>query len=269
MPQEDRAGFPTHWQTFGTGPRPALAVHCSLASSNAWAGVAERLADRITLTAFDLPGHGRSADWTGAGDFLTRATQIAASFVEEPLDLIGHSFGAVVALRLAIAAPDAFRTLTLIEPVLFAATKGEPVWEEHLQNDALFEQMMEVGDREAAARAFTAMWGTGVDWQAMDDRNRRELTDRIHLIGAGRPALFEDSGGILAPDALESLDMPVLLIRGEASPPIIERIAENIAARLPDVGIATVPGAAHMVPITHPAQTAGLIGVNLDRSQWP
>ena len=266
MPLEDRAGFPTFWQVFGTGPRAALAVHCSLASSNAWAGVAERLADRITLTAFDMPGHGRSADWPGEGDFLIRATQIAASFVEEPLDLIGHSFGAVVALRLAIAAPDAFRTLTLIEPVLFAATRGEPVWEEHLQNDARFGQMMEQGDRAAAAKAFSAMWGTGVDWQAMNERSRRDVTDRIHLIGAGRPALFEDSGGILAPDALESLDMPVLLIRGEASPPIIERIAENIAARLPDVGIATVPGAGHMVPITHPDETAGLIGVNLDRA---
>lgn len=266
MPMEDRAGFPTYWQTFGAGPRKALAVHCSLASSNAWAGVAERLTDRITLTAFDMPGHGRSADWTGEGDFLTRTTQIAASFIEEPVDLIGHSFGAVVALRLAIAAPDAFRTLTLIEPVLFAATRGESVWDHHLQNDARFGQMLDDGDREAAAEAFTALWGAGVDWRAMSDRHRREVVARIHLIGAGRPALFEDSGGILVPDALESLDMPVLLIRGEASPPIIERIAENIAARLPDVGIASVPGAGHMVPITHPEQTAGLIGVNLDRA---
>jgi pimeloyl-ACP methyl ester carboxylesterase len=126
--------------------------------------------------------------------------------------------------------------------------------------------MMASGDHAAAAEAFSAMWGAGVDWQAMNDKSRRDLTARIPLIGAGAPALFEDSGGILAPDALESLDMPVLLIRGEASPPIIERIAENIASRLPDVGIATVPGAAHMVPITHPDETAGLIGVNLDRA---
>lgn len=267
MPLEERAGFPTWWQDFGAGPRAALAVHCSLASSSAWAEVAERLSDRITLTAFDLPGHGRSADWTGEGDFLTRATQIAASFVTEPVDLIGHSFGAVVALRLAIAEPDAFRTLTLIEPVLFAATKGEPVWDDYMLSDARFGQMMERGDRAAAAEAFSALWGTGVDWQALNDRNRRDVTDRIHLIGAGKPALFDDSGGILAPDALESLDMPVLLIRGDASPPIVERIAENIAARLPDVGVATVPRAGHMVPITHPDETAGLIGVNLDRAE--
>lgn len=267
MPVEDRAGHPTFWQSFGTGPRPALAVHCSLAGSTAWAGVAARLAHRITLTAFDLPGHGKSADWAGGGDFLTLATRIAASFVEEPVDLMGHSFGAVVALRLAIAAPQAIRTLTLVEPVLFAAVKGTPDWDAHARENAGFVQAMAAGRKEAAAEAFTAMWGTGADWAAMNDRARQDVTARIHLIAAGEPALYADSGGILAPDALESLDMPVLLIRGEASPPVIERIAEAIAARLPDVGIATVPGAAHMVPITHPDQTAGLIGVNLDRAE--
>ena len=33
-----------------------------------------------------------------------------------------------------------------------------------------------------------------------------------------------------------------------------------------DVGRAQVPGAGHMLPITHPDQVAGLIAVNLDRA---
>ncbi|SPH24750.1 Pimeloyl-[acyl-carrier protein] methyl ester esterase [Defluviimonas aquaemixtae] len=265
MPLEDRVGHSTYWETFGHGARPALAIHCSLAHSGAWSGVAGRLADRITLTAFDLPGHGRSGDWSGEGDGLTRATEIAASFVQGRVDLIGHSFGAVVALRLAIAAREAIRTLTLIEPVLFAAAMGDPEWDNHLKETAEFGRAMAEADRNAAAAAFTDLWGTGVDWQKLNEESRREVTARIHLITATHPALFEDSGGILAPGALERLDMPVLLIRGDRSPSIVERIAENIAARLPDVGIATVPGAGHMVPVTHPHETAGLIGVNLDR----
>lgn len=265
MPAGVRAGHPTFWQVFGTGARPALAVHCSLASSNAWAGVADRLADRLTLTAFDLPGHGRSAPWPGEGDFLTLVAQIAASFVEAPLDLIGHSFGAVAALRLAIAAPEAVRSLTLVEPVLFAAVMDTPEWNENLRVMERYRMALAAGERERAAEAFSAVWGSGQPWERMGKADRDVITGRIGLIEAGTPALFEDSGGILAPDALESLDMPVLLIRGTASPPIIERIAEAIAARLPDVGIATVPGAGHMLPITHPAETAGLIGVNLDR----
>lgn len=265
MPTGERAGRPTFWRHYGAGPRPALAIHCSLASSGAWAGVAERLDDRLTLTAFDLPGHGKSADWSGDGDFLDRATRIAASFIETPVDLIGHSFGAVTALNLAIAAPEAIRTLTLIEPVLFAAAKGHPEWDAHQQEMAPFDAAMARGDTPAAAQAFTRVWGTGVDWDRMNSDSRADIARRIGLIAAGHPALYGDSGGILEPGAIEILDMPVLLIRGDRSPAIIARIAEAIAARLPDVGVATVPGAAHMVPITHPDETAGLIGVNLER----
>lgn len=265
MPLEDRAGHPTFWQVTGHGTRPAIAIHCSLASSGAWAGVAERLSDRLTLTAFDLPGHGKSGDWRGEGDFLDLATRIAASFVETPVDLLGHSFGAVTAINLAVAAPEAIRTLTLVEPVLFAAARGHPEWEAHGREMAAFDAALAAGDAEAAAEAFTRVWGTGVDWGEMSSASRTDITRRIRLVTAGGPALYADSGGILVPGALETLDMPILLIRGDRSPAIIERIAEEIAARLPDVGVATVPGAGHMVPITHPGETAGLIGVNLDR----
>jgi pimeloyl-ACP methyl ester carboxylesterase len=265
MPCEIRAGHATHWQSFGQGPRQGLAIHCSLAHSGAWAGVLSPLAARLTATAFDLPGHGQSGDWDGAGDYLTLATRVAASFIETPVDLIGHSYGALVALRLAIAAPEAIRTLTLIEPVLIAAAAGTHEGAEHADQMAAFETAMLAGDRPRAAREFTAVWGTGVPWDEMNAGQRAGVEGRIHLIAAGAPAIFGDSGDLLAPDALESLELPVMLIRGDRSPSVIYRVTEEIAARLPDVGVATVPGAGHMVPITHPAEVAGLIGVNLDR----
>ena len=58
----------------------------------------------------------------------------------------------------------------------------------------------------------------------------------------------------------------MLLISGAESPPVIHAIADALAGRLPDVGRANVPGAGHMLPITHPDEVAGLIGVNLDRA---
>ena len=70
----------------------------------------------LNVTAPDLPSHGRSALWDPQThpDCQKLSTQIVASFIERPVDLIGHSFGAVVALRLAVAAPEAIRSLTLI-----------------------------------------------------------------------------------------------------------------------------------------------------------
>jgi pimeloyl-ACP methyl ester carboxylesterase len=270
MAMDMRAGARTFWQTFGSGPRASVALHCSLAHSGAWAAVAERLAGRITMTAFDLPGHGQSADWDGTEDFTALCARIAEGFVGvgagEAVDLIGHSGGAVAALQLALAAPERVRTLTLIEPVLFAAARGTEAGRNHAAAMAPVFDLIAAGEREAAAERFVGIWGTGKPWDRIDPRQRAYFADRIHLIEAGMPALAEDNGAVLAPGRLESLTMPVMLISGAASPPVIHAIAEAIAARLPDVGVAEVPGAGHMLPVTHPDQTAGLIAANLDRA---
>ena len=41
---------------------------------------------------------------------------------------------------------------------------------------------------------------------------------------------------------------------------------DALAGRLADVGRAVVPGAGHMLPLTHPDAVAGVIAANLDRA---
>lgn len=263
--QDSREGYSTFWQVYEGGPRKALAIHCSLAHSGAWSGLARELSDLVTLTAFDKPGHGRSEDWRG-GDYLEAVRGIAESLLpEEPVDLIGHSFGGVSALSLALRMPERVRTLTLIEPVLFAAARGTEAGAAHAAAMKPYFDHLARGDREAAARDFLGLWGTGQDWNSLEERTRAYTSARIHLIAAGYDALEGDSGDILAPGGLESLDLPVMLIEGGDAPEVISVIAESIAARLPDVGVARVPGAGHMLPITHAPEVAGLVRVNLER----
>lgn len=263
MPLESRAGYPTFWQVFGAGPRPALAIHCTLAHSGAWAAVAARLA-QLTLTAFDMPGHGQSAPWEGS-DYHGDVTRIAASFIGRPLDLIGHSFGASVALRLAVAAPEAVRSLTLIEPVLFVAAAGTPEFAAQAVDNDRLRATLAAGEAAAAARAFVGQWGAGLPWEKLDTRARAAFAAQMPLVLAGGEASFADTARILRDGGLEAIDAPVMLIRGAQSPPVMAPICEAIAARLPDVGVAVVPGAGHMLPVTHPAQVAELIALNLSR----
>jgi pimeloyl-ACP methyl ester carboxylesterase len=253
-------------QVFGQGPRRAVALHCSLARSSAWAGMAVRLADRVTMTAVDLPGHGQSADWDGVQDYTGLCARAGSGFLTEPVDLIGHSGGAVAAMQMAIARPEMVRTLTLVEPVLFAAAEGSEEGRAHAVAMAPVWARERAGDREGAAEIFTGLWGTGKAWGDLDPRQQQYISDRIHLIGAGMPGLLLDSGNTLGKGRLERLTMPVMLISGATSPPVIHVIAEAIAARLPDVGVAEVPGAGHMLPITHPEPVAGVVAANLDRA---
>lgn len=264
MPVDLRAGQSVHWQTFGTGDRPAIAVHCMLASGRYWGTLAPFL-PQLTMTAFDLPGQGKSGPYDGAEGYQKLCTQILASFITRPVDLIGHSFGATIALRLAVAAPEAVRSLTLIEPVLFRAAKDSAEWTHECAEHGTLSQLLDSGDTTEAARQFVGRWGASA-WQDMPAQMQQGMADRMHLIAAASRDNFGDTGDILREGGLESIDAPVMLIEGADSPAIIHRVHERLAARLADVATARIPGAGHMAPMTHAAQVAELIAMNLDRS---
>ncbi len=270
MQKDIRQGQEIFWQVFGQGPRPALAIHCTLGASNLWAPVLAPLAARLTATAFDQPGHGQSAPWqaegAGAGAFQRLATQIAASFITRPVDLIGHSFGASVALRLAVAAPEAVRSLTLIEPVLFKAVEGSADWVELRAHQDHFEALIAAGAFDAAAKGFLRDWGAGLPWEALPEHQRSRFAAAMPMVGNISAANFEDPGQIWRAGGLEGIDAPVMVVHGDASPPIVAQVCAAIAARLSDVGTACIPGGGHMLPLTHAAQLSDLLALNLDRS---
>ena len=234
-------------------------LHCSLASSEAWSGVAKRLTDQLTMTAVDFPGHGKSPDWDGTGDYHQICTRAAGAFLEPRMHLIGHSLGATVALRLAIENPGRIASLTLIEPVYFALAKGTAAYDQHQQQIAPFAAAFQRGDLAGAARLFTDMWGTGVAWQDLPESLRQSFVSRINLIPATEGALFDDNAGVGKPGRIEQIACPVLLIEGDQSPGIITAIGDVLKRRLPDVQRQRIAAAGHMAPITHPKQVAGII----------
>lgn len=258
MPRGLKAGFDTYWTSFGQGPRAALMIHCSLASSASWGGVAQYLSGALTMTAFDLPGHGRSADWDGRGEIQRECVRIAADFLDGPADIIGHSFGATVALRLAVERPELVRSLVLIEPVFFAVALQDRSDMAVVFRDetAVFDAAMAEGDYVKAAQSFTEIWGGGTAWAAVPAAQQARLVSQMPLIGAANGALYEDVGGMLAMGALEQITAPVLLIEGRQSPGIISGIHDGLARRLPRSERRIIDGAAHMVPITHPAEVS-------------
>lgn len=248
-----------HWP--GNKDRPALALHCMMGNASYWGPISKALGSKLRISAPDLPGHGQSPDWPGEPDYHTYTTRAVAPLIDRPMDLIGHSLGATVALRIAVAAPEAVRSLTLIEPVLFAAIRNPA-------NDSAMRalgDLVAAGQEDEATRRFLSEWG-GIAWEAQPPARRQRLARQMRLVVAGNDALMHDSARILRAGGLERIDAPVMLLMGEKSPPIIADIADSLAARLPDVGRAKVPDAAHMLPITHPAQVAELIGLNIERA---
>jgi lipase len=269
MPEDLLAGHLTPWRVWDRGAaRPVLAMHCSLAHSGAWSGLAERLSG-VTLTALDQPGHGRSAEWDGATEIHGLTTRIATVMAETigeggPVDLIGHSFGGTVCLRIALERPDLVRSLVLVEPVIFAVARGHSAYAPFRARHEEVARLLAAGDREAAAAAFHAPWGTGEPFASLPERQRHYILDRIHHIAAQNPVLLDDAAGLLRPGGLEGVRVPVLLVEGGASPPIIAAVNAALAARMPNLRRLVVPGAGHMVPITHPDPVAAGVQAHLD-----
>lgn len=263
MPRAEKGGFPTWWTTFGQGPRAALMIHCSIADSGIWGGMAQSLSGALTMTAFDLPGHGRSADWDGRGEMSAVCAGIAADFAQGsgPVDVIGHSFGGVIALRLAVERSDLIRSLVMIEPVFFAAgLRASPeACAAHLAEQRCFEAALEAGDLATAARNFIGQWGGGRPWDSFSTERQARIAQQMPLIAAARPVLYGDVARLLEPGVLEAVDIPALLLEGSEAPEIIPAINGALAARLPRARRGVIGGAGHMSVATHPDQVSAEI----------
>ena len=181
----------------GHGPRPVLAIHCTIAHAGAWRGVARLMEEETTLTAFDMLSHGRSPDWDESGDFQDRITEIGADFLTGRMDVVGHSFGATVALRLAVAYPERIRSLTLIEPVYFAVARQDApqLVADHDADARDYIAALAARNDALGARLFNRMWSDGGPrWPDLPEATRAAMLQQLNAERARRAQVTEAEG---------------------------------------------------------------------------
>ena len=123
MPVASRNGVAFHLQELGEGP-PVVMLHGLLIGSLAtwYFTTAPALARRHRVLLYDLRGHGKTERAPTGYDLATMVADLTAivdAFAGgAKITLVGHSYGAVVALCFALSNPDRVSKLVVVEAPL-------------------------------------------------------------------------------------------------------------------------------------------------------
>src|SRR3954466_14886865 len=114
--QVELHGHRVIYRVAGSGP-PVVLIHGMVNSSRHWEDVALKLADRYTVIAPDLIGHGDSAAVRGDYSIGAHATSIRDMLAVIGIDratIVGHSLGGGVAMQFFYQFPQRTERLVLV-----------------------------------------------------------------------------------------------------------------------------------------------------------
>jgi pimeloyl-ACP methyl ester carboxylesterase len=240
----------------GAGPG-VVCLHASASTSGQWSGLMDRLAPSYRVIAPDSYDAGYGPRWwsdrvIGLRDEAA-VIEPALAQAGSPFALVGHSYGASVALIAALANPGRVAAMVLYEPTLFSLLDAEqpaPNDADGMRQElARCSAALDAHRPEAAARCFVDFWAGAGAWDAVPATRKPHLVASVRNIRRWGHALFSEPTPL---DAFRALNMPILYMVGEHSPLPARSVARVLAPVLSRVEVVELKGLGHMAPVTHP-----------------
>jgi pimeloyl-ACP methyl ester carboxylesterase len=227
----------------GEGP-PLVLLHGGVSDMREWRRQLDDLSDAFTVVAWDAPGCGRSSD-PPARFLMPDYADCLAGFIEAvALDrphVVGLSFGGTLALELYRRHPDVPRTL-----VLASAYTG---WAGSLRPEEAAERLEAVTrDSHLPGAEFAAVWLP----MLLTERAPAELIEELRGIIAdfhphGARTMAQAMAAADLRGVLSRIDVPTLLIYGEADVRSPMTVAEGLHERIPASTLTVLPQAGHQL----------------------
>jgi pimeloyl-ACP methyl ester carboxylesterase len=237
-----------YWRS-GAGP-PLLLVHgATYDHTSAWRFVVPDLERRFTVYAMDRRGRGGSGD-SPAYDLQREAEDVAAVIdsIGEPVNLLGHSYGALCALEAALLTANLHRLILYEGVTLSGADYYPPGMIERL------EALLEAGDVEGMLLTLMREVIQRPQEEIEFLRSQREdWAARLRNAPTIPREMRGEQGYIFAPERFGSIRTPTLLLVGGDSPPGELENAKGVADALPDAQVVIIPRQRHTAMITAPA----------------
>jgi len=235
---------------------PVLLVHSGGFTSRQWKKLEAALAPTHRVIAPDLTGYGARPRWPSGEPFHFQTdVELLRTFATEPMHVVGHSYGGLLALQLALQRPGLVRSLSLYEPVAFGIL--DPHRARFAGHDrADFElPAIDPAAPDGWLEAFVDWWNGHGAWQKLGDDTKAAFRDVAWKLSEEVRSLASDRTGA----RYAAVDAPTLLLGGGKTTALERAVLDALAVTLPHAMLRIFPELGHMGPITHAAAVNAVI----------
>jgi len=255
MPTLDSNGLTVDYLAQGAGP-PVVLVHSSVSGNKQWRRLIEALQPTYRCVAPNLLGYGSTSAWPGERpqtlDDAARVVLAVCDTLPRPLRLVGHSWGASVALETARQLGDDVSHLALYEPALGGLLVGRGSPQALAELSRMYAAVRTLGDARrwmALAEAFTDYFNGEGAWAATPPERRQVIAGQIppnrHEWDAATPPR--------AAQSFEGVRARTLMLRGGRTPLLLKETVDVLCQAFPHWRLREFADAGHMGPLTHSA----------------
>jgi pimeloyl-ACP methyl ester carboxylesterase len=253
----------------GSGPAVVL-LPGSCSTGAVWRPVIATWRNQFRSVTTSLLGYGGTSERRTAGDpSISRNAEAMESVIRRaggPVHLVGHSFGGLVALAIALRNRVSLASLVIIEApavdILRAKKEDQHYRAFGRMTDAYFADF--AGGNVEAITAMIDFYGGAGTFASWPPRSRAYAvaTTAVNLLD------WADAYGFpLSQASLGAITIPVLIVRGGASPQAVQRANALLCELSTNATLATIDGAAHFAIATHAAEIASRIAAHVHRAE--
>jgi pimeloyl-ACP methyl ester carboxylesterase len=233
--------------TCGEGPL-VLLIHGVGLQAEAWCAQIDDLSRTYRVIAVDMPGHGHSPGLQDTAEMADFTDRIIAA-LDESAVIVGHSFGAMIALDLAIRHKTRVKGVVALNAIYRRDAAAQA---------AVMARANSLdGNTIADPTATLERWfGGEASPESSACKGWLQTVDPVGYRNAYR--IFASEDGPTEAD-LRALKCPALFVTGEQEPNSTPAMSTRMAALVPSGRAEIFANAAHMLPMTHAAQLNRLL----------
>lgn len=276
-PTEPTAGYAPsgtakiYFETAGAGP-DLVFVHAGVSDSRMWDPQFEAFAGKFRVTRYDHRGFGKSKmpdePYALRDDLLAVIRHVGIAKAA----LVGCSMGGATVVDFALEHPQMVTALALVGAGVSGLNDPKELSADTLKYWAEFLTLVRAGDVERACEMDAKHWldGPSRDWTKIDPAYRtraRQLHRENFSIDR-----FAHPEQPLKPPAigrLREIAAPTLVAIGDNDEKDLIKLADRLAAEIPNATLVTIANAAHLPSLEHPGQFNEILGRFLTRVRRP